>query len=361
MSSEELLKRLYYAPDGTGSLGGINRLYSHARSIDSTISRKDVVNFLKSQDSYTLHKGRRYKFKRNQYKLKGKDDLWQSDLAQLDNISKHNDGVKYLVIVIDCLSKYMWVEPVKSKKAADVLDAIQTIFQRATPRRPENFMVDKGSEYKNRFLMTWMKEQGVNFYTTNNPDTKCAIAERSIRTLKSRIFRYFTAKNTWRYIDVLPKIVESYNNSYHRTIRMAPSAVVGPEEVAKIKRLLYPPKVAHKPQFKYSVGESVRLAKERGAFDKGYKKGWTEEIFYISRCISRDPPVYEVKDAAGNSVEGTFYAYELQSVIKEDDVYKVEKILDTRQIGRKTQYLVKWLGYPESMSSWEPEENIVLL
>ena len=96
----------------------------------------------------------------------------------------------------------------------------------------------------------------------------------------------------------------------------------------------------------------MRLRKAKRTFKKGYLPNWTEELFTVVKCIETSPSVYLVKDDHGKILEGTFYAEELQKFIMTDDVYKIETILKKRKKGRKVQYLVKWLGYPESFNSW---------
>jgi hypothetical protein len=96
----------------------------------------------------------------------------------------------------------------------------------------------------------------------------------------------------------------------------------------------------------------VRLSKAKRTFKKGYLPNWTEELLTVVKCIETRPPVYLVKDDHGEILEGTFYAEEIQKVIKQDDVYKTQSVLKKRRKGRRVQYLVKWLGYPESFNSW---------
>jgi hypothetical protein len=95
----------------------------------------------------------------------------------------------------------------------------------------------------------------------------------------------------------------------------------------------------------------VRLSKAKRTFKKGYLPNWTEELFAVVKCIETRPLVYLVKDDHGEILEGTFYAEELQKVIKTDDVYKVQSVLIKRKKGRRVQYLVKWLGYPDTFNS----------
>jgi hypothetical protein len=96
----------------------------------------------------------------------------------------------------------------------------------------------------------------------------------------------------------------------------------------------------------------VRLSKAKRTFKKGYLPNWTEELFTVVKCIETRRPVYLVKDDHGEILEGIFYAEEIQKVIKQDDVYKIQSVLKKRQKGRIVQYLVKWCGYPESFNSW---------
>jgi hypothetical protein len=88
----------------------------------------------------------------------------------------------------------------------------------------------------------------------------------------------------------------------------------------------------------------VRLSKAKRTFKKGYLPNWTEELFTVVKCIETSPPVYLVKDDHGEILEGKFYAEEIQKVIKQDDVYKIQSVLKKRRKGRPVQYLVKLLG-----------------
>jgi transposase InsO family protein len=354
------IREIYTDPENPGSFGGIAKLAKALRKSGYVRSKQEIKRKLSDLDAYTLHKPRRKKFKRNKFLISGIDDLWSSDLAVMQNIARYNDGVKYLLVTIDSLSKFAWVLPLKKKTADAVTNAIIDLLQTIQPRQPKNWLTDKGTEFRNARLKNYMKDKGINFYHTRNPETKAAIAERFIRTLKGRIARYLTYSNGWRYIDKLDKIVKGYNTSTHRTTGMRPSKITA-QDVPAIKRKMYPDRIEWRPHFTFTPGDTVRLAKERAVFDKGYHRNWTEEIFVVSEAVPRDPPVYRVKDLSGEIVEGTFYEAEMQRVTNTSDTYKVEKILKTRKRNGKKEYLIKWLGYPESMSSWEPEENIQVL
>ena len=93
-------------------------------------------------------------------------------------------------------------------------------------------------------------------------------------------------------------------------------------------------------------------------FEKGYLPNFSKEIFTVSQQIPRQPPVYKLKDYDQEELSGTFYNEELQKVIKEDDVYEVEKILKKRGKGKNKEVFVKWLGYPAKFNSWIPASEV---
>ena len=130
--------------------------------------------------------------------------------------------------------------------------------------------------------------------------------ERVNRTLKSKLYRYFTAVNSLHYIDVLQDLVDSCNNTYHRSIGHAP-ATVSLLIVGTVRRKLYDGITSAAIKgFKFHVGDHVRLHLWKHLFKKGYKMNWTEEIFQITRPLSRTPVVYTVQDLLERPIEGTY-------------------------------------------------------
>ena len=180
----------------------------------------------------------------------------------------------------------------------------------------------KGTEFKNKEFHNLLKTKKIHFFTTENPETKASIVKRFQRTLKKRVWKYFTYHYTLQYVDILPKLVQvtitlimevlnvhlclgllKMNNRCLKTYME--------NQILKI----------FKPKFK--VGDFVRNNKTKRIFDKAYLPNWTQELFQILAVLRTQTLItYKLKDLWGELVKGTFYSYELQCVEK-DQIYKI--------------------------------------
>ena len=173
--------------------------------------------------------------------------------------------------------------------------------------------------------------------------------------MKERLYRYFTAANTFQFIDQLPQLVEGYNATCHRAIGMAPQDVMRNNEEAVWKHL-YSKWLKQKPvRPKFQVGDRVRLNKVHRTFEKGYLPGWTEEVFLVHQVIPGPIPTYKIHEWDGTPVEGTFYNADLQKVqLADDALFRIEKVLKRQ----KDRVLVKWKGWPDKYNSWISSQAI---
>lgn len=163
---------------------------------------------------------------------------------------------------------------------------------------------------------------------------------------------------------MLDNIVQSYNNSWHSAIKMAPSAVNFYNANKVRENLVHRYAIKHPHTHKYNVQDLVRVSRVRTAFRKAYEGGWTLELFRIVRIdTSRQPPVYILEDLAGDKIDGYFYEQELSRVHKDltSDVFEIDKVLRSKGSGRKKEYFVSWKGYPKKFNSWVSGKNLVNL
>ena len=256
------------------------------------------------------------------------------------------------------LSKFAWVVPLKTKTGKELVAAFKEIFRQG--RKPERLQTDAGTEFKNRAFQTFLKEENVHFFVTYN-ETRAQVVERFNRTLKQLMWRMFTTTSSYNYLDKLDGLVNgNYNQTIHRSIKMKPADVNESNEHA-VWRTLYG-KQSAPTKYKVKVGDQVKISKHKRIFQKGYLPSWTEETFTIAQRIPRDPPVYRLKEADGDFIQGTFYEPELQKVLeKPDHLFRIEKILKYRGKGASKEALVHWKGWPKKYDSWIPYKQLVSL
>ena len=354
---DKILENIYFNPEKAGSFTSTNKLYKAVKQIeDNKIDQKEIKKWLNEQDTYTTHKPVTTKFNRSKIFTKGIRDLFEADLMDMSNVSKYNNKTNFVLLVIDAFTRKLWAQPLKSKNAKDVLAAFNKIIKSSgVPKRVRS---DSGTEFTNKLLQQFFTDNGIKHYTSHN-EAKAAIVERVIRTIKKKINRYLSYKHTNKYIDVLQKIIDSYNNTYHKTIKMTPNSVNESNENELWKKL-YLPTLTKKPlSAKLAVGDKVRISRLRETFPRGYYEGWTNEFFIIDKIIKSIPIRYVLKDYLDEPITGSFYEPELTKINKdEDSLFKVEKILRRRGRGRNREVLVKWLGWGDKFNSWEPASEI---
>ena len=268
--------------------------------------------------------------------------------------SDENKGFNYLLTVIDCFSKYAWAIPIKNKTAEEIINSFDQIFKQ---RQPLKLQTDKGKEFINNKFQKFLKSKNIIWFSTNS-EFKASIVERFNRTLKTKMWKYFTQVGNKKWINIVDDLVYNYNNTYHRSIKMTPIEGSKKENETKVFKNLYPEEDKTNLVNRFKIGDKVRISKYKGTFDKGYLPNWTTELFTVSKVFNTNPVTYKVKDNNDDEIEGIFYEPELVKFDKQDQDYEVEKILKTRTKNGKKEYFVKWLGYPDSMNSWIPEENL---
>ena len=273
-----------------------------------------------------------------------KDNIWGAGLADMQLLSKFNKGYRFLLCLIDIFSKYAWIVPLKDKKGVSIVDAFQKILDDLN-RKPNKICVDKGSEFHNISLTKWLKDNDVEMYSIHN-EGKSAAAERFIRTLKTKIYKYMTSVSKNVYIDKLDNIVGEYNNTYHRTIKMKPVHV-------KDNTYIDFKKEVNDKDLKFKVADHVRISKYNNIFAERYTPNWSEKVFVVSKIKKAVPWTYAMIDLNGEEIIGTFYEKELQKTNQQE--FRIENVIKRK--GNKLY--VKLKGYDNSFNSWIDKNNLM--
>ena len=279
---------------------------------DSKVSRSGAKRIHENKQlANELHEPIIRKFEKRKVYSTFKDNIWGVDLADMQLLSKCNKGIRFLLCIIDIFSKYAWVVTLKDKKGISIVKAFQIILKQSN-KKPNKIWVDKGSEFYNAYFKKWLRGNDIVMYSTHN-EGKSFIAERFIKTLKSKIYKYMTSISKNVYIDKLDDVVDEYNNTYHTTIKMKPIDVKDNTYINTSKEINN-----KDPEFK--VGDRVRISKYKNIFAKGYMPNWSEEVFVIKKVKNTIPWTYVINDLNGE---------------------------------------VKWEGYDNSFNSWIDKRNLV--
>ena len=144
----DYLKTIWYDTKNPASFTGPDKLYRLVKKEGKyKIGRTRIKQWLQDQDSYGLSRNVVRTFPRSRYVVNTIDSLWEMDLADFSNIQSSNDGYRFLLVVIDVFSKFLWVQPLKDKRAQSVIKALKVIL---SGRKPRSIKSDKGSEFKNK-------------------------------------------------------------------------------------------------------------------------------------------------------------------------------------------------------------------
>ena len=182
-------------------------------------------------------------------------------------------------------------------------------------------------------------------YSTYN-EGKFVIAEKFIRTLKNKIFKHMIAISKNVYFDVLDDIVNKYNNTVHRTIKMKSMDV-------KVNTYVDSNKDVDVKDPKFKVGDHVRISKYKNSFAEGYTPNWLEENFVVNKIKNAVPWTYVINDLNGKKIAGSSYEKELQKTNQKE--FRIEKILKRKG----DELYVKWKGYSNSFNSWINKKDLI--
>ncbi|KAL3072352.1 hypothetical protein niasHT_036648 [Heterodera trifolii] len=355
---EKLLEQVYYDLRSPASYAGIQKVLAEAQRRIPSITYQDVHQFLHKQRTYTLFKPRKNRFRRLKTVPSGLHTDWQCDLCIMDALKEHNDGFRYILVCIDVLSRKIFTAEVESKKSEHMIEAFEKIFKKADVL-PNKLYSDAGLEFQAKKMKDYWNQKQIIKHVMYSPHLHAGVVERANRTVKERLYKYFSEKNTKRWVDVLDRVVHNLNNSANRTTGLRP-VDVNFKNAAALRNRLYKHREADKNSAnssKLQLGDIVRISKEKGDFSKGYFPNFTDELFRISKVNPTDPPSYRICDLDGEDIKGIFYEQELVKTVAETS-HRAE-VLKTRRRNGATEHFVRWIGYSDKHNRWIRDEDLV--
>ena len=356
----------YYDFSNPGSFSGI----SGFRKNNPEFKNKHITPYLKGTPTYTYHKQYVRKFPRNKFYAEKIDHMWQIDLIDLSSIRNkfYSQNYGFALTCIDAFSRYAWVEPMKNKTAEESKKALERII--AKGRKPAIIYSDGGSEFKGVFEKYCQENKIIIIINQNAPHIKAAIVERFNRTIKQKMWRVFTYLGKKQYSNILQKLVQSYNNSFHRSIGTAPSKVTKDNQ-EKIHDYQYGDlnSLDNFIEFEFKVGDYVRVLFDKdNTFEKGYVQKWSSEICVVVHQNPTNPPTYSINNTNTKlTLRPFYYAQELQKVQPEDfpyDTFQVEIHNNTATItqlndeNQETQVIENYKEKLRSHQEKNPEKKL---
>lgn len=351
----KILARIYYNPQHGSSFSSPARLAKAAK-----LPLHFVKEWLLRQETYTTHFPARKRSKNiSFYNSHFPHHTWEIDLIDLSRLVEANYPFRYALTVIDCFSRQGDARPLKSKQGVEVSQQMEDVILSAGVT-PVYIQCDEGGEFLSAHFQRVLQKYKIKFRIARNQH-HAAIAERFNRTLKSKLFKYLTYKETERWVDILPEIVKGYNKTPHRSLGgLSPNDVTEKNSYSiweqSYLRNLQAKKPFSKPKFRQY--DFVRVSKSKKLFEKAYTQSFSTEVYKINKVIYRSGIyVYQLISLLNEVLKGLFYDHELVRVYYTPDAYfKIERILNRRiRPDGSAEIFVKWKGWHTSHNSWVPE------
>ena len=270
-----------------------------------------IKRYLRHNVVHSLHKPVRKKFKRRRIITKYSGQIIQMDLVDMQKFSGSNSNYNYILVVIDLFSKMIWLRPLKTKEGKETSEAIKSTFQ-AMIHPVQTVIFDEGKEFANKYVKILFDQYSIHSYNILTK-TKAGAVERVNKTIKQKIWKYFTETGRKRWIDILDEIQNNYNNTYHNTIKMPPNKVTM-ENRQKVFKTMYP-QINDRINCRMKIGDNVRIALNKETFEKAYTINWSTEIFKIIKVFQRGGVCwYRLRDSEGVIYPKGKYFYQLNKV-----------------------------------------------
>jgi len=309
MEELEKLKKTYFDPAEIGSYASLHSFLKN----NKITSIKNIEQEMSKLKTYTVFKPARKNYPRRRYLVQGYGELWNIDLLDMQKLSRWNLGQKYILCVVEGLSKKAYARGVKNKKATTVTEAFKDIVSEAG-YAPKLIHADRGNEWGGSFRK-YLDTLGSKLYHSFT-DKGAILAERMNRIIRSRLSALMFHNKNKVWTKHLQSIIASYNNTPSSRYKLAPNDVNAGNQDLVWKRLYkdYVREKKNQKPPKFQVGDTVKISKERVLFEKGTDRSFSLENFKITKIENTVPWTYRLADLNNESLAGGFLTEQLQKV-----------------------------------------------
>ncbi len=310
------------------------------------------------QAANELHRPVRLNFPRRKIIVTSLDQEWSSDLLDMSSFSKKNDGFKWVCLIIDVFSRFLWLRPMKNKKQKSVIEAFKQVFKESGVQPKRYLWTDMGGEYTGNEMKSFLKNHNIKLIHCFGTH-KAAMSERYVLFCKNNLYRKMTEFNTENWVKFLPDIAQKHNTTRHRLLKLTPENARLPinnywvmkRNLERKEPRLTAKKRKKNKKIKFKINDLVRISKSRNVFSKSYTTNWSLEQFRIRKIIHSLPPTFLLKDAKDQNIIGAFYSQEIQKSTQEIFYHHTLKTRKNKKTGKK-EHLISWQGFPASYNSW---------
>jgi transposase InsO family protein len=306
------MESIYTNPKHPAAFGGRRALQKAGN-----FRMENVDKYLKSNKVYRKFKKNKTKFQRARITVSSIAHIFQADLMDIQKLSRKNQGYRFVLILVDCFSRYTIAKPLKRKDASNVAQALDESFAELQKRNllaPTALLAtDLGLEFWNSQVKNVLQRYSIHHYALKAP-IKAGISEITGRYIMDRLYKYMYSEETDRWIDRLQDFVEAKNSRRNRRLANLAPKDINYDNQSKVFEVLYDDRYERQPTKPLPIGQKVQIAFDSLPFHKSYKGYFKDNVYEITNRNDYNGIYrYSLKDTADNmSVSGTYYFEELQ-------------------------------------------------
>lgn len=357
-TNPKIIARLYASGKHATSFGG----RSYVSRFFKNMKPADVEDILYANDAYTRHSPLKKPRVTNPTYIRTKRKNLQGDILEVTALGEFNNGVRYILVIVDAFTRRVWLEPLKTKGARDAKEAFKAIIKRMGEIAEGAILCyDKGTEVYNKLVLPYLEKQGIKLIYSSS--MKCPHSERKIADVKNLLHQYITETENRKYIHRLTDFEKTLNARYSRSHKMSADQAELPVNrnlvIETLQRRYNEIERNATKKPKYKVGDLVRFSLERGLFHRGYDEHNRIAVARVRTVLTHLPIVtYELEEFDAEPIEGRFYQAEL--IPYKVASFKISKVHKSRlnPVTKRPEVYVSWLGYKKSADSWVDKTKI---